>query len=220
MPLEIDIISDVVCPWCIIGYKQLRKALDALPELFTPTLRWHPFELNPDMPPEGQDLREHIAMKYGATAAGTSGARQRLIALGESLGFHFDYFEGMRMVNTFKAHQLLFWAYESGRQTELEEVLFEGFFSRRLDVSDPRVLVSLAQEVGLDAVVAGDVLADGRYGEAVRAAQAHWLEQDVHAVPTFVFAQRYVVPGAQEAESFERVLRKMHSRLPGSGEAG
>ena len=100
-PLQIDIVSDVVCPWCIIGYKQLLKALAAMPGQFDVTINWHPFELNPAMPDAGQDLREHIALKYGTSARQSLSARNRLTELGESLGFTFDYFEGMRMVNTF-----------------------------------------------------------------------------------------------------------------------
>ena len=163
LPLQVDIVSDVVCPWCIIGYKQLMKALAALPGQFDVTLRWHPFELNPRMPGEGQDLREHLAQKYGTSPAQSQGARARLAALGESLGFTFDYFEGMRMVNTFRAHQLLHWAGEQGRQTELKLALFEAFFSRREDVNDPEVLAAVAGRAGLDSAQAGAVLSDARY---------------------------------------------------------
>ena len=155
-----DIVSDVVCPWCIIGYKQLMKALAALPGQFDVTLRWHPFELNPRMPEDGQDLREHLAQKYGTSPAQSQAARARLTALGASLGFTFDYFDGMRMVNTFRAHQLLHWAGEQGRQTELKLALFEAFFSRREDVNDPGVLVAVAARAGLDSAQARAVLSD------------------------------------------------------------
>jgi predicted DsbA family dithiol-disulfide isomerase len=210
--LEVDIVSDVVCPWCIIGYKQLLKALAALPGQFDVTLRWHPFELNPRMPEEGQDLREHLAQKYGTTAGQSQAARTRLAELGESLGFTFDYFEGMRMVNTFRAHQLLHWAGEQGRQTALKLALFEAFFSRREDVNDPAVLVVVAGRAGLDSAQAGAVLSDARYASAVRQEQQQWLDREVHAVPTFLFQQQYIVPGAQEAEAFVRLLQKIQAR--------
>ncbi|MEZ5503578.1 MAG: DsbA family oxidoreductase [Halioglobus sp.] len=210
--LRVDIVSDVVCPWCIIGYKQLMKALAALPGQFEVTLHWHPFELNPHMPPQGQDLREHLAQKYGTSAGQSRAVRARLAALGESLGFTFDYFDGMRMVNTFRAHQLLHWAGEQGRQTALKLALFEAFFSRREDVSDPRLLAEVAGRAGLDSAQASAVLADGRYAALVRAAQQHWLDKDVHAVPTFFFQQQYLVPGAQEAEAFVRLLEKIRVR--------
>ncbi len=212
MPLQVDIVSDVVCPWCIIGYKQLMKALAALPGQFDVTIRWHPFELNPGMPVEGQDLREHVAQKYGTTPEQSQGARARLSALGESLGFNFDYFDGMRMVNTFRAHQLLHWAAEEGKQTALKLALFDAFFSQREDVSDPELLADVAGRVGLDRAQASAVLSDERFAQAVREEQQYWLDQDVHAVPTFYFQQQYMVPGAQEAEAFVRLLEKIHAR--------
>jgi predicted DsbA family dithiol-disulfide isomerase len=213
--LQVDIVSDVVCPWCIIGYKQLMKALASFPGQFAVTLQWHPFELNPQMPPEGQDLREHLAQKYGATPDQSRGARARLSALGASLGFTFDYHDGMRMVNTFRAHQLLHWAGEQGWQTELKLALFEAFFSRREDVNEPDLLAVVADRAGLDPVQASEVLADARYAPAVRAEQQYWLEQEVHAVPTFYFQRQYMVPGAQDAEAFVRLLQKIQSRGAG-----
>ncbi|MDX1736474.1 MAG: DsbA family oxidoreductase, partial [Halioglobus sp.] len=143
----------------------------------------------------------------------------RLTALGDALGFHFDYHEGMRMVNTFRAHQLLHWALEQGRQTALKLRLFEAFFSRRRDVSDPQVLAEEAGSVGLDPGAALAVLEDGRYANAVRQAEQHWLERDVHAVPTFFFQGQYTVPGAQEAETFQRVLSRVRERETGRAAA-
>jgi predicted DsbA family dithiol-disulfide isomerase len=214
--LEVDIVSDVVCPWCIIGYKQLMKALAALPGQFDVVIRWHPFELNPRMSQAGQDLREHLAQKYGTSPGQSQAARARLSELGESLGFTFDYFDGMRMVNTFRAHQLLHWAGEQGRQTELKLALFEAFFSRREDVNAPGVLAAVAGRAGLDSVQASAVLSDARYADVVREEQQLWLDREVHAVPTFFFQQRYMVPGAQEAEAFVRLLQKIQS----GGDAG
>lgn len=212
LPLRIDIVSDVVCPWCIIGYKQLQKALEALPQLFTPEVHWHPFELNPQMPAEGQELREHIQQKYGPSAGGGSGGRKRLTDLGISLGFEFDYFDGMRMVNTFAAHQLLHWAGQQGLQTELKLALFEAFFQRRENVSDVALLVQVAQRVGLDEGEASSVLTEAIFADLVREEQNYWHEQEVHAVPTFYFQQQYLVPGAQEATTFERMLKKIHAK--------
>jgi predicted DsbA family dithiol-disulfide isomerase len=210
--LQVDIVSDVVCPWCVIGYKQLWKALDALPGQFDVGIRWHPFELNPGMPGEGQDLREHLALKYGADASVSRAAGSRLTALGESLGFKFDYYEGMRMVNTFRAHQLLHWAGIQGRQTALKLALFEAFFSRREDVSDLDLLAEVAGRVGLDSEQARAVAADERYAGAVREEERYWRDQEVYAVPTFVFQRRYPVAGAQDAETFVRLLRRIRSR--------
>lgn len=209
LPLSVDIVSDVVCPWCIIGYKQLHKALDNMPGRFDVNLRWHPFELNPQMPPEGQNLREHLAQKYGATTAQGKAARARLTALGESLGFTFNYSDDMRVVNTFSAHQLLHWAAEHGKQTELSLALFSAFFTRREDVSDVAVLSAAAGRAGLAAAEATRVIADGRYSDAVRAAQERWLDRGIHAVPTFLFNEQHLVTGAQDSENFTRVLVRL-----------
>jgi predicted DsbA family dithiol-disulfide isomerase len=210
--LRVDIVSDVVCPWCIIGYKQLMKALENMPGQFEVAIHWHPFELNPQMPAQGQDLREHVAQKYGTDVDQSRVARDRLSALGDALGFTFDYFDGMRMVNTFRAHQLLNWADGEGLQTALKLALFDAFFSLREDVNDVDLLAEVAGRVGLDKALAKEVIADERFAQTVRQEEKHWLEQEVHAVPTFFFQQQYRVAGAQEAEAFVRVLEKIQSK--------
>lgn len=211
-PLRIDIVSDVVCPWCIIGYKQLERALAELEGVFAAQIFWQPFELNPNMPPEGQDLREHITQKYGSTHQQSKSVRARMTELGDSVGFKFDYFDGMRMYNTFQAHQLLHWAQEQGLQSELKLALFEAFFSRRENVSDPQLLVDVAARVGLDADLARQVLDSARYAETVRTEQARWLDAEVHAVPTFYFNNGFPVPGAQDSETFVRVLNRIREK--------
>ena len=217
-PLQVDIVSDVVCPWCIIGYKQLQKALGIMPGQFDVTIRWHPFELNPRMPEEGQNLREHLSQKYGSTVEQSKVAKARLMGLGESLGFTFDYFDEMRMVNTFRAHQLLHWAGKQGRQTELKLALFDAFFSLRQNVSDGQVLAATADRVGLSVTEALAVAEDGRYAQAVREEQQIWLDKEVHAVPTFLFNEKYMVSGAQEAETFVRFLNKIQEKeIAGKG---
>ena len=136
--VQIDIVSDVVCPWCIIGYKQLEGAMEALADKADFDIHWHPFELNHDMPPEGQNIKDHIVEKYGTDPAESDGARKRLSDLGESLGFSFNYYDDMRMVNTFQAHQLLHWAREQGKEHELKLALFAAYMGRRdVRVIDP-----------------------------------------------------------------------------------
>jgi predicted DsbA family dithiol-disulfide isomerase len=209
MPLRIDLVSDVVCPWCIIGWRQFQKALVEREGQIALELHWHAFELNPQMPPEGQNLQEHIAAKYGSTPEQSRKARDHLIDIGESLGFTFNYSDDTRMVNTFKAHQLLHWAAEQGCQTELKEALFKAFFTDGGDVSDSAVLVDICVSVGLDRVEAESVLADARYARAVREDQRQWVEQGIQAVPTFVVNQQYMVQGAQDATVFGRMLDKL-----------
>jgi predicted DsbA family dithiol-disulfide isomerase len=209
--IRIDIVSDVVCPWCIIGFKQLQQALAKLGDEVDVDLHWHPFELNPQMPPEGQDVREHVAQKYGSTPAQSEAVRARLSQIAEPLGFEFCFYEGMRIRNTFKAHQLLHWAGEQGKQTDLELSLFESYFSREEAVDDVDVLVTASGRAGLDEAVARDVVTDGRYADAVREEQRFWLGKGIHAVPSFILDGRYLIPGAQDPDVFVAALKRLVS---------
>ena len=208
-PLRIDIVSDVVCPWCIIGFTQLQRALTQLGDEVEVDLHWHPFELNPQMPAEGQELREHLAQKYGTSVAQSQAARARLTQIAESLGVEFRFYEGMRMHNTFRAHQLLHWAGEQGKQTELELALFETNFSRGENVDDAEVLAAAAGRAGLDEDGARAVLQDGPYADTVREEQRFWLSKGIHAVPSFILDGRYLIPGAQDPEVFVAALRRL-----------
>jgi predicted DsbA family dithiol-disulfide isomerase len=207
--IRIDIVSDVVCPWCIIGYKQLEKALDGFNDKARFSIHWQPFELNPHMPAEGENLREHLAAKYGTTPEGSKAARARLTNLGASLGFPFNYFDAMRMVNTFKAHQLLHWAGEHDKQTEMKMALFEAYFSLGKNVNDESVLAEAAARAGLDRDEAAAVLADGRYADAVRNQQKQWLSRGIQAVPAVILDGKYLINGAQESGVFENAISKV-----------
>jgi predicted DsbA family dithiol-disulfide isomerase len=209
--IRIDIVSDVVCPWCVIGFKQLGQALAQLGDEVDADLHWHPFELNLQMPSEGQDLREHLAQKYGTTAAQSHAARERLTGIAKSLGVEFRFYDGMRVRNTFRAHQLLHWAGEQGRQTDLELALFDSYFSREEDVDDLDVLVAAAGRAGLDEELARAVVADGRYADSVREEQQFWLGKGINAVPSFILDGRYLIPGAQDPEVFVAALRRLVS---------
>ncbi|MGB1028020.1 MAG: DsbA family oxidoreductase, partial [Rhodospirillaceae bacterium] len=150
--LQIDIVSDVVCPWCILGYKQLETALTL--EGFSAEIRWHPFELNPHMPVGGQNLRQHLAKKYGTTLENSIKARKRLTEMGAELGFSFAYTDDMRMYNTNLAHQLLYWAKESAADPlatvhALKMALFEAFFTHRKPLDEIETLVAIAETIGL-----------------------------------------------------------------------
>ena len=185
MPLQIDIVSDVVCPWCIIGYKQLEKALSETD--VAADIRWHPFELNPHMSEEGENLREHLAAKYGTTHEDSVKARAKLTALGAELGFAFEYSDDMRMHNTFRAHQLLHWANRHDRRHALEIALFEAFFSRRLNINDPEVLAQIAAGIRLDRDAAAGVLSSGEFAAAVRGEEQLWISNGITGVPETFF---------------------------------
>ncbi|MGB5701663.1 MAG: DsbA family oxidoreductase [Polyangiales bacterium] len=207
--IRIDIVSDVVCPWCIIGFKQLQEALSRLDGEVEAEIHWHPFELNPAMPPEGQELREHMGQKYGTNRQQSDAARDRLAGIGESLGFSFNFYEGQRIYNTFLAHQLLKWAQQQGRQSELEMALFESYFSREENVGDEKVLAEVAGRVGLDESEAAALLEDGRYAADVREHQRFWLGKGIQAVPSFILDRRYLIPGAQAPDVFVAALEKL-----------
>ena len=212
VPLRIDIVSDVVCPWCIIGLKQVEKALTLVGRDLVVETHWHPFQLNPNMPPEGEDTAEHIARKYGSTPEQSRANRQRLSDIGDSLGFAFNYGEGMRIYNTFNAHKLLtIFGSERGwkAQTDLKMALFKAYFQDRRDVSDTEVLCDIAEAQGMDRAVAAAWIADAALTDSVRAEMAHWMDQNITGVPAIIFDQKFMVPGAQSAETFADVINKV-----------
>lgn len=208
-PLRIDIVSDVMCPWCLIGYRQLAQALHASGTAHE--IHWHPFELNPDMPAHGQNLGEHLAEKYGSTPAESSANRQRLSEVGTELGFEFAFADDMQMHNTFKAHQLLHWAEDLGLTHALKQALFAAHFTHRRDLSDAGVLADVAAEVGLDRTEALAVLADQRFASAVRQAQQGWLNHNIRAVPAMIFNRKHLVSGAQGVDNYTRILAQLAS---------
>jgi predicted DsbA family dithiol-disulfide isomerase len=205
--VQIDIVSDVMCPWCIIGFRQLEQAL-----AFTGAgawIRWHPFELNPDMPQEGQNLQEHIQQKYGATPEQSAANRQHMTDLGASLGISFAFTDHSRIVNTFAAHQLLDWAQEHKLQHPLKLALLEAHFERGEDVSATEVLVNVAENAGLPRHAAQQVLESGSHAETTRAHQQFWTSRGVSGVPSMVFDGRYMLTGAQGAERYAQMLQKV-----------
>ncbi len=205
--LRIDIVSDVVCPWCIIGYKQLEQALQ---DTATPyELSWHPFELNPDMPAEGQNLQEHIAEKYGSTREQSEANRVSITNIGAELGFEFRFTDDMRMHNTFNLHQLLHWADQQGRKHDLKQAFFTAHFTHRRNLSDDGVLADVAAEIGLARDQALAVLKDQRFANDVRTAEKFWIDAGIRGVPAIVFNQRHLVTGAQGYENYKQILRQL-----------
>ncbi len=204
LPIRVDIVSDVVCPWCVIGYHQLAKAArDTQTKL---DIYWHPFELNPQMAEGGENLREHLAAKYGTTLEGSIKARARLTEMGAALGFTFNYADDMRMYNTFRAHQLINWATEQGKGHEMKQALFAAFFTHREDVSDMQVLADAAVGIGLNRANALAMLQSGERADGVRQKEEFWIRQGVQGVPAMVFDQRHLVTGAQGEENYARIL--------------
>jgi predicted DsbA family dithiol-disulfide isomerase len=205
--LQIDIVSDVVCPWCIVGYRQLARALAASGTAHE--IHWHPFELNPQMPPEGQNLREHLAQKYGATKEQSEQNRIRLSQIGSELGFTFRFTDDTRMHNTFNVHQLLHWAESLGCMHDLKLALFAAHFTDGRNLSNDAVLADVAAEIGLDRCEALAVLADQRFATAVRKAEQYWQNQGIQSVPAIIFNHRHLVSGAQGVENFTSILAQL-----------
>lgn len=205
--VQVDIVSDVMCPWCIVGYRQLEQALA---ELKTGAfVRWHPFELNPNMGPEGQNLTEHIAEKYGATAQQSAQNRAQLVGIGNGLGIDFQFTQDSRILNSFAAHQLLDWAHEKNLQHPLMMALFEAHFTQGLDVSDHAVLGEVAASVGLAKDEAAAILSEGAHQENVRKKQEIWTSQGISGVPTMIFEGKYLVTGSQGKDNYMQILRKI-----------
>ncbi|MEM6490336.1 MAG: DsbA family oxidoreductase [Pseudomonadota bacterium] len=208
-PIMIDFISDPVCPWCAIGWRQLDVAIQET--RIEAAIRWRPFALNPDMAAEGENLRAHLAAKYGTTLEGSIAARARITQIGRDLGFAFNYADDMRMVNTWRAHQLIAWAADQGRAQDVAIALFAAFFTRREDLNDPAVLAEIARRVGLDAEDAVAALADGRYADSVREEERLWRARGVQGVPAVVLNGRVALVGAQGAERYADALRRAAS---------
>jgi predicted DsbA family dithiol-disulfide isomerase len=205
--LKIDFVSDVVCPWCAVGLASLERALDGLAGEVEVELRFRPFELNPQMAPEGEDVDAHLANKYGRTPAEFEAARANLRARGAALGFTFG--ERKRIWNTFDAHRLLHWAGLEGRQHALKQALLGAYHRDGRNPSDHAELAAIAAEAGLDSVRAAQILAGSEFAAEVRADERHWQQLGISAVPSVVVNGRHLIQGGQPPEVFEAALREI-----------
>lgn len=208
-PVTIDFISDVVCPWCALGATALEQAIENVAGDISVELTYKPFELNPDMPAEGEQAVEHLMRKYGRTAADVAAGKAMQIARGEAIGFKFDLEKRTHFYNTFDAHRLLMWALQEGRQVELKKVLLQAYFSEGQNPSDQSTLVRLATEAGLDGARAQEVLASGAFAEEVRELEAYYRQRGINSVPAMVLNGRHLVSGSQSVEYYEQMLRQM-----------
>jgi predicted DsbA family dithiol-disulfide isomerase len=207
--LTIDFVSDIVCPWCVIGLKGLEEALARAGDAVTAKIRFHPFELNPAMAPEGENIVEHIGRKYGATPEQSAGTRAMIRERAAALGFTMAMGDDSRIYNTFDAHRLLHWAGLVGDQRALKLALFTAYFTEGRNPGDRDVLLAAAGQAGLDPTEAARVLDDGRYAEEVRAEEALWQSRGIQSVPAIVIDQRYLISGGQPPEAFEQALRQI-----------
>lgn len=212
--IKIDFISDVSCPWCAIGLKGLEEALSRTSGLLDAKIVLQPFELNPEMPPGGEDNLEYVARKYGLTAEQAASNRKTIHARAVAVGLDMAALDRRRLYNTFDAHRLLHWAQLEGRHLALKHALFDAHFKDGRDISSHDVLVDAAEQAGLDGKTASQILASGRYSEDVRSAEELWRSRGVQSVPTVIIDDRYLISGGQPPAAFEQALRQIADQAP------
>lgn len=214
--LKIDFVSDVVCPWCVVGLGGLETALDTLKaEGITAEIAFQPFELNPGMAPEGENIVEHIGRKYGSTPEQSAQTREMIRKRAGEVGFDMRMSADSRIWNTFDAHRLLHWAGELDalKQKALKQALFAIHFTEGRNLTDAGVLTAAAGTAGLDRAEAAEILASDRYVAAVRRAQETWRSRGINSVPAVVVEGKYLISGGQPATVFEEALRKISAEV-------
>ena len=209
--LHIDFVSDVACPWCAVGLASLERALEKLQGEVQVEMRFQPFELNPAMGPEGQDVTEHLTQKYGSTPEQQAAAREGIRQRGAAVGFAFSQQGRGRVWNTFDAHRLLYWAGEQGgtHQRDLKMALLRAYHGEGRSPADAQVLLDACEAAGLDRTAAQEVLESGRYADAVRERERHFQQLGIQAVPSVIIDNKHLIQGGQPPELFEQALRQV-----------
>ncbi len=211
VPITIDLVSDVTCPWCIVGFKKLEQALGQTESNQPVNIQWQPFELNPGLPPQGELLLDNLQRKYNMSKADSENFSARLKSIGESLDFEFNIGEDFRMYDTKAAHRLLTWAQQFNLQTELKLKLFQFNFSQSLNISDTEILLSACDAVGLNVEQARAALDDELIRKKTEAEQQFWLQSGIQSVPSIILNRKYLINGAQEPEQIAKVFEKINS---------
>jgi predicted DsbA family dithiol-disulfide isomerase len=204
--IRIDFVSDIACPWCAVGLFSLKHALASLPDNVQIDLHFQPFELNPNMPKEGENTAEHIAKKYGSTPEQSAAARKALTDRGAEVGFQFNFTPETRIWNTFDAHRLMHWAQAQGKAPALKEALLALTFTENQPSAAPATLREAARRAGLDPEGAEAVITSDRFTAEVRAAQRHWQQSGINAVPSVVFENQWLVQGGQAPAIFAQAM--------------
>ncbi len=209
--IRLDIFSDPVCPWCHIGKAQLDRALEARPD-HPFTVEWHPFQLNPDMPPEGMDRRAYLEAKFGGKAAAAE-VYARIDATARDAGLEIDWASIDRTPNTLDAHRLIHWAGLEGGQTAVVAALFRAYFREGRDIGDRDVLAELGTRAGLDRDVTRRLLDSEADIDAIRTRDAHARERGITGVPCFIVANQHVLPGAQPTDLWSQAIDEITAKL-------
>ncbi len=209
-PVKIDFVSDVACPWCAIGLAALERAMANVGGDLQVELNFQPFELNPDMAPEGESIAEHLGRKYGMSAEQLAQNGEALRQRGEALGVRIDLQKRDHIYNTFDAHRLLHWAGGLGaEQHALKRALLRAYHGEGRNVSDRDTLVAIAGEAGLDAIEARRILETDTFAAQVREREHFYQQHGIRAVPSVIFNDRHLVQGGQPVEVFEQALRQL-----------
>lgn len=208
-PMRIEMISDVICPWCVIGLRELERALARMTNEIDASLHFQPYELDPARPLEGQAIADIYKTRFGKSFEEMAAQRENVRARAANVGFAVNMTENSRIYNTFDAHRLLHWAELKGKQLALKHALFKAHFTEGRNISDYDVLVEIAASVGLDAAEAKKVLMDGLYADDVRKAEHYWQSAGVRSVPGFVIDRKHFISGGQTADAFEKMLRSL-----------
>jgi predicted DsbA family dithiol-disulfide isomerase len=214
-PMTIEVVSDVVCPWCAVGVSSLMRALEQLQGELAPRIRFEPFELNPTLGPGGADIVDYLGRKYGSTPAQIEQMHAKIAERGAAVGFTFSMDKRSRTYNTFDAHRLLHWAGEvddadgGDRQLALKQALLSAHFTDGRDPGDAGLLIRLADAVGLDPNEAAVILTGDGHAEAVREREQYWQELGINSVPAFIVNDTHLIEGGQPPEVFVAALRQI-----------
>ena len=212
MVVKIDYVSDIACPWCAVGLGGLEQAIKNIGEAFEVEVHFQPFELNPDMPPGGQDVFEHLTQKYGKTVEQVRATQNDIKARAAAVGYPFHPEGRKHVYNTFNAHRLLYWAgLEHGAQAQhrLKRELLITYFQLAVDLDDPKNVLDAVSRAGLDSDRAASILATDEFAAEVRAQQVKYTSMGIHSVPSIIVNEKYLLQGAQPADAFEQALRQV-----------
>jgi predicted DsbA family dithiol-disulfide isomerase len=208
--IRLDVFSDPICPWCYIGKTNMDRALEGRAD-HPFAVEWHPFQLNPDMAPEGVDRAEYLEKKFGGREKAVQ-IYARVVEAAEAAGLQIDFANIARVPNTLNAHRLIHWAGLEGKQTPVVSALFRAYWRDGRDIGDVATLSAIAGETGLDADVISRLFASDADMQAIIDRDTHARQRGVSAVPTFVIADQYVVSGAQPPQLWSQVIEDLSAK--------
>ena len=207
--IQIDIVSDIACPWCAIGYARLERAIERLGPNYDVAVKWHAFELNPGHSGQGEPILPALAKKYGRSEDEMRANQNQMMTIAKDLGLNFDKLQERYTCNTFDAHRLVTWAGEKGQQTPMKQALFDAYFGQGLDVSKHDVLLSCVEAAKLEPTQAKKILESDQFSANVREEEATYQKAGVSSVPAFIINNKYLISGAQEPDTFVQALKEI-----------